>query len=482
MNTATSARRASRAGRSGVSRTGRGRARPSIACRDPVSSGSPRCRSTARPAGSRAWPKAVRPSRTFDIGDRREHDRLVAEQRRTKLAIELAAHLRAAGHQSSGSRADVPCPAGQSDGEASSSEYPNVHTLGVRLSSTASASATTAPSTHRLTQSRDLSVLAHAIVAPGLVARTLLRRSLARSRRAVGRLPPVDVRNHFFIEPSPWRPRLLAEQPRSARTAGARRSEQRVPELQAVEHSVPEAWLVRDCLSGSRARTRIASLAGDRRTGSDCQRGGRVPRKRNRRPGRTTMERWPGMIKPYSSCAIRPIVAGSCRGGLVKKAPVLGPQGHELACRPNCRPALDKCASGKFVTRITKATDNARKKNRRARRIMTRELRATRQKQLHQYSPTAELFLDAQEPVVLRDAVRARRCASLDLTTVGRDREVATKVSRSHLSDVNHRPVRGARGTRHGGQGSLRVPTWFTFTKMAFATPAAIPVRASRHW
>ena len=92
-----------------------------------------------------------------------------------------------------------------------------------------------------------------------------------------------------------------------------------------------------------------------------------------------------------------------------------------------------------------------------------------------------ELLLDPQQLVVLGDAVRASGRARLDLAAVGRHREIG---------DGRVLGLAGAVGDDRGGSRrarpsqavssvSVRVPIWLTFTRMALATPPAMP-RSSR--
>ena len=89
----------------------------------------------------------------------------------------------------------------------------------------------------------------------------------------------------------------------------------------------------------------------------------------------------------------------------------------------------------------------------------------------------AQLLLDAQQLVVLRDAVRARGRARLDLPGAERDREVGDRRVLGLARAVRHDrrvAVRSARA-RTASIVSVSVPIWFTLTRIELPTPRSIP-------
>ena len=89
----------------------------------------------------------------------------------------------------------------------------------------------------------------------------------------------------------------------------------------------------------------------------------------------------------------------------------------------------------------------------------------------------AELEADAEELVVLGDAVRARQAARLDLPRVGRDREVGDErvlgLARAVADDASGSPLLVA--MRMASSVSVSVPIWFSLMRIAFATPPSMP-------
>ena len=93
----------------------------------------------------------------------------------------------------------------------------------------------------------------------------------------------------------------------------------------------------------------------------------------------------------------------------------------------------------------------------------------------------AELLLDAQQLVVLGDAVGPGRRAGLDLPAAGGDGEVGDRrvlgLARSGGSSPRCTPTGAPAST--ASSVSVSVPIWLTFTRIELATPASMP-RASR--
>ena len=81
--------------------------------------------------------------------------------------------------------------------------------------------------------------------------------------------------------------------------------------------------------------------------------------------------------------------------------------------------------------------------------------------------------LDAQQLVVLRDAVAARGRAGLDLAAVRRDREVGDRRVLGLAAAVRHHATcsRARVASATVSSVSVSVPIWFTFTRIELATP-----------
>ena len=93
----------------------------------------------------------------------------------------------------------------------------------------------------------------------------------------------------------------------------------------------------------------------------------------------------------------------------------------------------------------------------------------------------AECFLDAQQLVVLRHAVRARRRPGLDLADTGRDGEIGDRRVLGLAGPVRHdaRVAVRERASSIVSSVSVSVPIWLTLIRIALATPSSMPALES---